>query len=479
MKKKNGFTLIELLAVIIILGVLMIIAIPAVTSYIQNSRKSAYIDTGLSYIKAVVNKVNEGKKLQFFTEDILYLVPVGHETGKTCVSIESGGQSPFSGSWNWAYVGVTYKGQENNFYYYYISEDKAGQGIGFHNQKSLNDDGVDDMYTLTKIKEEGYDILKAQYDQQENKIYESGESTSGMFNDTAENTEDYEKLKNILPTDQEYQAIVIVGARDCEFNDVGSSSGETTNPNTVCKPATTLHNTTICNRSDSYGCNATGQAGNGNPITYGTIPNGTPKAGDAYDCKVTKDGDYTERFYYVGSDGANSTLIYYKNMSDQSDYAYDSSNQNNHGPRTAYSALPSTTVWDNPNIISPGTREIKNENNGDSTSGGKIESFSYADRAARFLTSQELVNSCSSISTVRSYTTGGLDGCNWLMENIGQYEGTSWSYGYWLETPRSDYANNVWYVFGNSRSVYHYNASYTPSGGVRPVITVKTSDISK
>ncbi len=45
MKKKNGFTLIELLAVIIILGILMIIAIPSVTNYISNSRKSAYVDT--------------------------------------------------------------------------------------------------------------------------------------------------------------------------------------------------------------------------------------------------------------------------------------------------------------------------------------------------------------------------------------------------------------------------------------------------
>ena len=45
MKKKNGFTLIELLAFIIILGILMIIAIPSVTKYISDSRKNAYVDT--------------------------------------------------------------------------------------------------------------------------------------------------------------------------------------------------------------------------------------------------------------------------------------------------------------------------------------------------------------------------------------------------------------------------------------------------
>lgn len=52
LKEKKGFTLIELLAVIVILGILMIIAIPQVTKYIENSKKDTYADTAKSYINS-------------------------------------------------------------------------------------------------------------------------------------------------------------------------------------------------------------------------------------------------------------------------------------------------------------------------------------------------------------------------------------------------------------------------------------------
>lgn len=51
-KNEKGFTLIELLAVIVIMGVLMIVAIPMVTKYIDQSKRDAYVDTAKAYINA-------------------------------------------------------------------------------------------------------------------------------------------------------------------------------------------------------------------------------------------------------------------------------------------------------------------------------------------------------------------------------------------------------------------------------------------
>ena len=436
---KKGFTLIELLAVIIILGILMIIAIPSVTKYINDSRKNAYVDSAKEIIGSARNLVNSGS-LEMYDTDATYYLDV------KCINTENAMKSPYGEFVDMgAFVVVTYNGK--GYDYYWTSVDDAGQGIK--------------------------DIIK--YDK--------------LDIDNIESDLTIDDISTLRTIDGRGKVILITDRNGCKKEgpitqnliSVSSNAGSETTSNVVCKPATTLH-TSVCTRTDSYGCNATGQVGNGNTITYGTLVSGSPKAGDAYDCDVNYDGVYdlaNERFYYVVSEGVNSVLIYSKDMDNKTTHEYDSAWENNHGPRDGYQYLPSTSEWDNPEIIAPGTRQIVNENGETTTSGGNytIESFTYEGKAARFLTVQELLTACSSISSVGGYTMGELGSCIWLMDGIGQYEGNTGTEGYWLETPRSTSNYRIWLVHGLGRYVHSYDCDETDKHTIRPVITINSSNL--
>ena len=53
MKNKKGFTLVELLAVIVILGVLLLIAVPSVTTIINNSKEKSFLSAAKLAVESV------------------------------------------------------------------------------------------------------------------------------------------------------------------------------------------------------------------------------------------------------------------------------------------------------------------------------------------------------------------------------------------------------------------------------------------
>ncbi len=451
--KKKGFTLIELLAVIIILGVLLIIAVPSVTSYIANSRKNAYIDTAKEIAGSARNLVNSGK-LEMFDTDTTYYID------SNCLETENGSTSPY-GEFDKAYVVVTYHG--DGYDYYWTSVDTSKQGIK----------------NIIKIDKLSIDDVESDL-----------------------NSDDISTTRGI---DGRSKTIVVGKDNNCKKGTPQPATipvnGETgqEEPKPICRRATTLH-TAICKVTFNAGCRRNNKFAYGETITYGTLwetdNKEDIKAGDAFDCDVNNDGTYnpeTERFYYVQSNGANSTLIYYSNyikngvekvsygsLEDLAALGYTCNIEtgcNRYGPVTARKYLPTKTEWSHPGLLAPDD-SLTNEKGGSTVSGGYLtiiyDGFD-GNRSARMLKFQELKAICGNYT---ESTQGYLNRCYYLMEGMKSFEGGETGLApFYLQTVAFEAANWTYYATGYGQ--VHSIGTAKENAGIRPVITIKTTDIEQ
>ena len=339
------------------------------------------------------------------------------------------------------------------------------------NETRMDDSKV--KYQLTKNSNETVALLSTLSD----KVLDSGEIAGSTTNTYS--------LRVWIDSAAENEVMGTILSKQLRVE--ATQAGAKTTTTAMCKRATTLHKE-VCSQTSNY-CADDGYT-TGSEIEYGSLgTKGNLTSGDAFDCDVNGDGTYdpdTERFYYVSdvtngitTDNNTAVLIYYNNVSggvasNSTTYAYDSTNENWHGPQTAVKQLPTTSQWKT--TLSNTKRQITTETGATSTAGGTLSEFSYEGYAARLLTAQEVSAGCG--FTVGSYVTGELSTkCKYLMENTKYSSSSLKTYGGWIESPRTETSNNVWFANGRDRDIGNYYASIAGDYGIRPAIEVAKTDI--
>lgn len=139
MNKKNGFTLIEVIAVVIIIGVAMLIAVPSVMEYIKGSDNEAYASNAMAYIETARAEYSMEEYGDLLDSDEVMIVPIKNVT----LEKSDGGESPY-GLYDYDKCYIVIVPERNEYQYYVTMSDANGIGIKNKGENELNKNSVEE-----------------------------------------------------------------------------------------------------------------------------------------------------------------------------------------------------------------------------------------------------------------------------------------------------------------------------------------------
>ena len=134
---KKGFTLIEMIAVVIILGIVLLIAVPAVTSYIKGSNDSVYVNSMSSYLQQVKMDYSEKQYGPYINKGEIMVVPLKN------IKLDKGNtdSSPY-GKIVYSQSYVLIERSTNGVKYYVTVLDKTSKGFVDVREDEMNNNSV-------------------------------------------------------------------------------------------------------------------------------------------------------------------------------------------------------------------------------------------------------------------------------------------------------------------------------------------------
>ena len=136
--KKKGFTLIEIIAVIVIIGIVMLIAVPAVINYTRNSNQAVYANNIGSFLEQAKLEYGEKQFGPYMDDNEIMVVPISRiETTKG-----DNTRSPYAEFIDeQSYIVIERKGK--SLYYYASAVDQMSWGLIAKREDEINNDAIE------------------------------------------------------------------------------------------------------------------------------------------------------------------------------------------------------------------------------------------------------------------------------------------------------------------------------------------------